>query len=123
MDFITNLMLPKKRRIPRKEFAHVFLGGKRINSPGLLLCVAPLNSGKKEEASRFSFSVSKKVYPRAVDRNKYRRRGYSVVSENTNQIKPGHYFLFSFKKTPNPPSFHELEGEIRGLLSRSGMLI
>ena len=72
--------------------------------------------------SRFSFSVSKKVASKAVDRNKYRRRGYSVIRNNINKIKSGFFSAFSFKKGEGPIKFSELEKEILGLLSSAGML-
>src|SRR3989338_9997717 len=104
-------MLPKKRRISRKEFPYILKNGKRYNSPSLLLYVAPADrDGSKE--SKFSFSVSKKVCSKAVDRNKLRRWGYSVVSDNLKQIGFGYFCFFSFKKTLKPNSFSVLEKEV-----------
>lgn len=123
LDFITHFMLPKNRRIARKDFPYILKNGKRYNSPALMLYVAPADPIKNPEPSKFSFSVSKKVCPKAVDRNKYRRRGYSVVSKNLNHTKPGHFCFFSFKKTPKPVNFQVLENEVKGLLSASGVLI
>ncbi|MCX6701862.1 MAG: ribonuclease P protein component [Candidatus Zambryskibacteria bacterium] len=115
-------MLPKKRRIQRKDFPLILSKNKRYNSPNLLLHVTPINSNKTKE-SRFSFSVSKKVCPKATDRNKYRRQGYSVISKNLNRIKPEYYCFFSFKKTSKPIIFSALEKEILELLSSSLVLI
>lgn len=72
--------------------------------------------------SKFSFSVSKKVSKKAVDRNKYRRRGYSIVSQYLSIIKPGFICFFSFKKSNKPPKFLDLEKEVKSLLSESGVL-
>lgn len=112
-------MLNKKRRIRRKSFGGVLIKGRRYNSPHLLMYI---NKSSADTPSRFSFSVSKKVAQKAVDRNKYRRRGYSVISRNIGKIKLDHFFVFSFKKGSAGLKFSELEKEILELLSISGML-
>jgi ribonuclease P protein component len=116
-------MLPKKRRIPRKDFVHVLTKGKRFTSPSLLLYMAKIDAKNGLEPSKFSFSVSKKVCPKAVGRNKHRRRGYSIVSGEISRIKPGFYCFFSVKKTNKPISFDVFKHEVKELLSVSGMLI
>jgi len=112
-------MLPKKRRIQRSSFSNIFSRGKRHNSTNLLLYVA---TSDKNEPSRFSFSVSKKVNKKAVDRNKLRRRGYSVVSRYLDKIKPNFLCLFSFKLGSGKIKFNELEKEIYSLLRSGGVL-
>jgi len=111
-------MLSKKRRISKKEIEVILKTGKRLNSPHLSLYISKTNLG----CSRFSFSVSKKVCPKAVDRNKYRRRGYSVI-QKINQIKPGYDCLFVFKKGSSGIKHDIVEGEISELLYVSGVLI
>jgi len=115
-------MLPKRRRILRKEFTNILKNGRRFHSPSLILCVAPISSGGTSD-SKVSFSVSKKVCQKAVNRNKYRRRGYSIILKNLKKIKPGYFFLFSFKKTPELLTFSTLEKDVTELLSMSGVLI
>lgn len=116
-------MLPKKRRIERKEFSPILTTGKRYNSPHLLLYVAKIGDNNKNKETKFSFSVSKKVCKNAVDRNKYRRQGYSVISKNIKQIKPGYLCSFSFKKGRGSIDFSTLEKEIVQLLSDALVLI
>jgi ribonuclease P protein component len=111
-------MLPKNKRISRKEFGELLTNGKRFNSPHLLLYILQ----NKEADSRFAFSVSKKVAKSAVERNKYRRRGYSIISKNSTKIKKGFYFFFSFKKNSIPIAFTNLEKEVGELLSSASML-
>ena len=113
-------MLPKNRRIPRKDFPYILKTGKRFNSPHFLLYVA---KNEQENKSKFSFSVSKKVYKKASDRNKYRRRGYSAVSKQINNIADGHLYFFSFKKGKYPVKFTELQDEIISLFRSCGVLI
>ena len=113
-------MLSKKRRIPRVEFTKILKEGKRHNSPNLLLYSL---STRENTLSKFSFSVSKKVYKNAVDRNKYRRRGYAVINNHLKQIKIGYLCFFSFKKILNKLTFKVLEEQILHLLTLSGVLI
>jgi len=114
-------MLSKNRRISREEFPYILKNAKRYNSPSLLLYVAPTDSNNSKE-SKFSFSVSKKVCPKAVDRNRFRRWGYSAVRGSLKQVCLGYFCFFSFKKTLKPVSFSVVEKEVRELLSLSGVL-
>ncbi|MBA3733099.1 ribonuclease P protein component [Patescibacteria group bacterium] len=113
-------MLPKKRRISRKEFPHILSTGKRFNSQSLLLYLA---LDKTNILSRFSFSLSKKTCALATERNKYRRQGYSLITENLKRIKPGFLLFFSFKKGSLPISYDKLRAEVEELLSNSGVII
>ncbi len=116
-------MLPQNRRIPKKYFPYILKNNKRHNSIHLLLYISPIDPSLKNKQSRFSFSVSKKVCSLAVDRNKYRRRGYSIVSKYTKQVKDGYFCFFSFKKSTTPITFSVLEKEAKELLSLSGVLV
>lgn len=66
-------MLTKKQRLTKKEFDHVFKNGKRLHSPVLQLIYQP------GEQFRGAAVVGKKVYKKAVDRNRVRRRLYNVL--------------------------------------------
>ncbi len=111
-------MLPKHRRIPRELLVNALSQGKRYNSSNLLLYVLENSAG----LSRFSFSVSKKVCKNAVDRNKFRRRGYSVVGKYLKKVKPGFLCIFSFKKGSGKIRFEQMEKEITDLLHSAGVL-
>jgi ribonuclease P protein component len=108
-------MLAKKRRIEKKLFSVSFQNSRRFNSPHLFLTL----SKNENKPSRFSFSISKKICKHAVDRNRYRRRGYSVISKNLKNIPDGFLFFFSFKKGVYPVLFSDLEKEIVGLLQNA----
>ncbi len=112
-------MLSKNRRITRKEFPKIISEAKRFNSPNLLLY---LYKDSKDKESKFSFSVSKKVLKKAVDRNKFRRRGYSIVNILLNRTKKGFLCFFHFKKESRAVSFVSLEKEIEELLFNSGVI-
>lgn len=113
-------MLPKGRRIQRVYFKNLLKSNKRFNSTYFLLYTA---LKKDKTPSLFSFSVSKKNCKSAVLRNKYRRRGYSVISKNIEKIKPGFMCFFVFKKGFTNLNYNGLENEILNLLTSSGVLL
>lgn len=112
-------MLPKGRRIQRLYFKDLLKSNKRFNSTHFLLYVA---LKKDKGPSLFSFSISKKNCKNAVLRNKYRRRGYSVISKNLKYIKPGFMCFFVFKKGFTDLDYIGLEKEIINLLTSAGVL-
>lgn len=111
-------MLPKKRRMSRPEVENLVKFGERHNSPHLLLYI----SKNSLDHSRFSFSVSKKVAKTAVARNKWRRRGYSVIAKSKKNINGGYFCLFVFKKGSNEINYDFLEKEISQLLYKTDVL-
>jgi ribonuclease P protein component len=115
-------MLPKNRRISRKDFPYILKNKKTYHTPGLFLYLAPIDLKNKPE-SKVSFSISKKVCPKATDRNRYRRWGYFTVSKRLKKIKPGFYCFFSFKKTGKVETYNNVEKNVLELLSSSGVLI
>ncbi len=66
-------MLKKKDRLTKKEFDRSFSVGKRYHSPTLQLIYMQSNT------FHGSAVVGKKVYKKAVDRNRLRRRLYGVL--------------------------------------------
>ncbi len=113
-------MLPKTRRISKKEFPFILKSGSRFNSPHLLLYIAKTEANLP---SRFAFSVSKKICKNAVYRNRYRRQGYSIISKYIKDVKNGYFCFFSFKKGIYPLSFDDLSKETTSLLSQFGVII
>jgi ribonuclease P protein component len=115
-------MLSKERRIKRKDFSNILSKGIRFNSPKFLLYVVKNEENTAKNKTKIAFSVSKKVYPRATDRNKYRRRGYASIQPVIEKIKPSHYLFFVFKKAGAGASFEAIESEVLKLLSEAHVL-
>ncbi len=114
-------MLPKERRISKKEFPYIVSNGKRLNSGHFLLYMAELR-GSSSSKSRISVSVSKKVANTAVLRNTQRRRAYASVQKHLTSIKPGYFLFFSLKKGGEKLKFESIEKEIHELLSNALMI-
>jgi len=115
-------MLPKNRRIERKEFNQIITQGKRYNSQSFTLYLSKIEPREASFPSKFSFSVSKKVAKLAVNRNKLRRRGYSIIGRKLEVIKPGFFMFFLYKKGFEK-DYSLLEKEVMGLLSSALVII
>ena len=95
---------------------------RRYNSPSFVLYLSKISPNSDKKPSKFSFSVSKKIAKSAVDRNRLRRRGYSIVSKYIKTTKSGFYCFFSYK-SGYERDFYLLEKELIQLLSSSSVII
>jgi ribonuclease P protein component len=86
-------MLAQKNRISKELFKSIGNQGTSLHSN--LFSVRVTTS--KDAIVRASFVVSKKVAPRAVLRNRLRRRGYEIVRVLYPTLRPLQFF-FSLKK-------------------------
>lgn len=103
-------MIPKPLRIPKNLFntKGVFYHGKIFT---LKVSVNPQN-----EKTLISTSVSKKVTPSAVVRNKIRRRTYSAVTPFIIMLPKKSLLFFQAKKGAEKATFEEIKNEIEKLL-------
>ena len=104
-------MLPKKNRIPRKDFPTDPRQGFRVFSP---LFSAVFYKTTKPE-SHISVVVSKKTAKNAVTRNSLRRRFYSAAAEYLKNT-PIVVAVFYPKKEAIKADFKNLQSEIEKVL-------
>ncbi len=107
-------MLPQKERLTRDQFNRSFSVGKRMNLPYLQLIVDTTS-----ESFHGSIVVSKKVYKKAVERNRLRRQLYSVLSTFHKNTKNTSIYIIITKptiKTILPFKFRE---ELKELLEKT----
>jgi len=116
----TGVMLPKKRKVNRETFASILKKGRSFHSKNISIRV--YSSKNKEEDSRFSFVVSKKISNNANKRNLLKRRGYDVVKGVIKNIKKGFIGIFFYKKGILDLSYLEIRDEIVFLLKKSDAL-
>lgn len=78
-------MLAKQQRLSRREFDRVFQHGVRSHTPygQVIYTSAP--------SAKAAVVVSKKVAKSAVERNRLRRRVYSILENTT--LPPAHYIF------------------------------
>jgi ribonuclease P protein component len=75
-----------------------------------------------EGKSRFGVSVPKKVAKTAVERNKIRRRVYSVIKKVESLLITGKNSIFIMKAGSEKIGFEELTNEIKKIFVKSGLL-
>ena len=93
------------------------MAGKIIRSPFVDMRYAPL-------PGRIAFAVviSAKAAPKAVDRNRVRRRGRAILGKLGKKLIPGHAIAFFCKKGTAELPFSELETTITSLLTKASLL-
>lgn len=111
-------MLPQKLRIRKATAREVFTHGLNVSSPAFLLKFEK----KPGEPTRFAVSVSKKVAPTAVLRNRTRRRVYSVIRDLLPIVKPGFVAAISVKKGGETLDHTGIVTQVKGVLSRAGIV-
>lgn len=106
-------MLSKKERLTRVEFDRFFAVGKRIHTPTLQIIFA--------ESPTFHGSVviPKKVYKKAVDRNKIRRRLYAVLYQFSRQHKQTGTFIIIAKPPVTKVAFALCVAELKTTLENT----
>lgn len=110
-------MLPRSLRINTSLFKEIMEKGRFSNGKFFLFRFV-----KKEGKTRFSVAVSKKVAKNAVDRNKIRRRVYSLLRKFVDTTKSDYKIVISVKsgidKADNELLYKELESDF----VKSGLL-
>lgn len=90
-----NMALPKKNRLSgRKDIKDVFKKGKTLNSGSFRIKYLIDGSNSK----LFAVSVSSRVFKKAVERNRIRRRLSEIIRKNIFRIRPGFKAVISVKK-------------------------
>ncbi|OGG85576.1 ribonuclease P protein component [Candidatus Kaiserbacteria bacterium RIFOXYB1_FULL_46_14] len=103
-------MLKKKERLTKKEFDRFFSSGRRFHSPLFTLIY------NKEEAFHGAVVVGKKVFKRAVDRNRLRRRLYNILYRLSREVGLNGVYIILTKPTAGKASFDELKAELQKLI-------
>tara|TARA_B100000745_G_scaffold294021_1_gene236518 strand:- start:1371 stop:1694 length:324 start_codon:yes stop_codon:yes gene_type:complete len=106
-------MLKKKQRLTKKEFDHVFKNGKRVHSPILQLIYQP------GEQFHGAAVVGKKVYKKAVDRNRLRRRLYAVLYRQQKEVERAGTYILIAKPAIKEVSKQQFTNEVAGVLQKT----
>lgn len=106
-------MFSKQFRIAAKEFNSLIKGGVRMHSPSLMLQFV---SG---DLYKFAVVVPKKVFKKAVDRNKVKRVLYGYLKKAyTEELLATGMYILVLKKPANQKTLQEIKNEVQGLLDR-----
>ncbi|GIW65798.1 MAG: hypothetical protein KatS3mg094_317 [Candidatus Parcubacteria bacterium] len=85
-------MLAKKFRFKNFNFKNFFKSDK-IKADNFLVYRLNYNSQKK-----FAVWPSKKIFKKAVERNKIKRQIYEIIKNKINKIEDGYYLIIPLKK-------------------------
>lgn len=114
-------MLSRKLRIPKALAREVFMVGQSVSSNHFFLKTLP--SRDPGSPSQFAVSISKKVAPTAVLRNRTRRRFYSALRDFVPQIRSGFLVGFVVKSGGQALEYGDIVTELKSALSRSRLLV
>ncbi|OHA88175.1 MAG: ribonuclease P protein component [Candidatus Zambryskibacteria bacterium RIFCSPHIGHO2_01_FULL_43_27] len=108
-------MLPKKNKISIRMFPKERRPIKSMGSDSLSLSVF---FQTKDDVPRASVVISKKIAKTAVERNKIRRRIFSILRKHITSARDGSLLVFHAKKPVLHKKFADLEVEIQNLLKK-----
>ena len=106
-------MFPKKERVTKNAFRVLIKERKIISTPLFLFYF------KKSDNPQYSFVSPKKVFKNAVERNKYRRNGYKILS--TYGVKSGSG-IFVYKKQATSATEAGMRKDIFSILKKANIL-
>lgn len=112
-------MLARNNRINKDVFADLLKKGVVLHSP-----LFSFRFAREETGAKVSFVVSKKIAANATDRNRMKRRGYSVVNAllKRSVVKFGFIGVFFYKKEGVNASFKNIKAEIETLFKKAGIV-
>jgi ribonuclease P protein component len=110
-------MLPRSQRVSIHLFEDIMKRGGLLHSPFFVLRFS--NTASK---SRFAISVPKKVAKTATERNKIKRRVYSILRKLIPQLKQNMEMVMIVKSELTKLSHIKIEEEIRKNFVKSGFL-
>lgn len=110
-------MLPKINRIKKeKDFEAIFKNSKSVKNNLFIFKIAKNNLG----INRFGFIVSKKVSPKAVIRNKARRRMAALARALSKRIKASTDVLLIALPGIEKKGFSDIKDAFEAALKKSG---
>ncbi len=110
-------MISRSKRLNTKLFKEIIQKG--IAFHGHFFTVRCLDV---QGLSRFGISVPKKVSKTSVERNKTRRRVYSILGKLQSKLISGKNVVFIMKNDSEKVDFTELSNEIEKIFVKSGLL-
>ena len=114
-------MLPRSKRLTTALFTEVMTQGKILHSPFFTIRLMKTATTSLKE-TRFSVVVSKKIVKTAVERNKIRRRVYSIVRASIGKISPGFHIVLLAKQPLLKAKIQDIATDLSTLFVKSGLI-
>jgi ribonuclease P protein component len=109
-------MLPRKKRLNKKEFDRFFSLGRRFHSPHLTLVA------HASPAFQASAVAPKKIFKTAVSRNKFRRRVYDVFERTLREKTMRGAYICIAKSGAETIRYEALKEELSVLIHKTNIL-
>jgi len=111
-------MLSRENRLSKqKDFDLVYQSGRQFHGPHLVVRVA--KSDEKE--LKFGVVISKKVAPRAVDRNRLKRQIGEIIRPAVRKLKDGIKAIIIAKKGILEMDYKSLAAELASVGQKAGL--
>lgn len=107
-------MLKKTLKVPRQHIPFILKKGHENIS---LLFIARYHKNE-EHFSRYRVIISKKLHPKAVNRNKLRRQVYEAIRNNIEQSSSALDIILIPKKNILNKDYQEIEQDIKNKILR-----
>lgn len=104
-------MLPKERRLTKKEFNNIFNNSVNVESDVGYFKVGPING-----VSKFACVATKKMNRTSVDRTRIRRRGYAAFTQQISNVPDGYGVIWFLPPKANSVEFSLLVNAVKNMI-------
>lgn len=112
-------MLPKKYRLSRSDFDLIYKKGRRLR--GSNFGIAYLPAENNDESCKIGIVISKKVYPKAVDRNRLKRQLRAILIDDVlTTLSSGKKIVLTAFPAPTKNKYKGIKEEILDLFQKIG---
>ncbi len=119
---IYSSLLPKSYRLPSYLIPKVLQTGNKYYCKLFTMLVLENKYLAAASPSRFAVIISAKALKHAVDRNKIKRRYYSLISNHTRYIKYNYNVIYLVKRISFYANYKSIATEIYNSFKISGLL-
>ncbi len=107
-------MIPQKNRLTRSAVTYALKKGHRVSNEYFI--IKYIASRGKE--NRYSVSISLKVFPNSVDRNRMRRRLYEIIRKHESTLPRSFNIIVIVKNAAAALDFERLNKNLIPLLQK-----
>lgn len=108
-------MLPKKNRLTKRtDFARVYRLGSFFSEGPVSMKAVENNL----DVARIGFSIEKKFFKKATERNRIRRILREIFRKNLKNIRKGTDIVVFYKKSEKDPNFEKISMIIEKLIKK-----